>query len=616
MKVLSIIFLLILCSCLGSPSSSRKLSKLTDNIDQGSGSGDGDGAIGGDGGIDSDEDTGQTITRVELRQFIDPNDGNFRTKVTIPKNFSERLYISGLNISSLQDKFIWVRFRLGRDLTEVTLPATVTRVDDIALASLSDLEVLNVDLSSRPFEDIVLSYDLFDYNDYSSGTTPTQDPTSSGLYCRGLAIDYDPTFQSSASNARCDATGETCLYAYAKVVDRGLTDSGTNLSVVPSKAQIDLSDSGYSNDSLAQNLTKCLPDNNDLANLNGVLGTTAAALTIGAVITPGYIYNGPYRPINQANWEITGDALFSAVTSPSGLFANAFTAGDPSTGYTSFLFPRAGLMNFKAGREYFGSTNAFDIRTLQRLLTGGDSIFVDGCNLRAVNYDPNTNEGINSCNVTATVEVLVKDKDAAVTDEPVVISESIDLKLQLSRVSQKDFLGEEILYTSLKNCDASSECGNNECCFNKRCWSKEIVSQCKEDSTSTGNTGIGGTCSSDFDCASLCCNSSTGTCAVHDPVGGVYCSKSPGQTCVAKEFCRQESIRTCFIVKTGFSNGVQTCARRCYQVPTFGNCVDNTCIQPLTPDIPDFDPNDPSFCLQAIDPPTDFSQIQSIIDGI
>ena len=73
---------------------------------------------------------------------------------------------------------------------------------------------------------------------------------------------------------------------------------------------------------------------------------------------------------------------------------------------------------------------------------------------------------------------------------------------------------------------------------------------------------------------------------------------------MTKEFCRKENVYTCFIVKTGFNAQVQqTCTRRCYNVPTFGECTAGVCVPPQIPDVPTFDPNNPD-CSQAIDPPT------------
>lgn len=118
----------------------------------------------------------------------------------------------------------------------------------------------------------------------------------------------------------------------------------------------------------------------------------------------------------------------------------------------------------------------------------------------------------------------------------------------------------------------------------------------------TGKIDVGGNCNSDYECNSLCCNSSTGSCTPHDPTAKdpLFCSKGYGQSCISKEFCKMESIVTCKVVKSGMkADGTQACSLRCPTVPTFGDCIENTCIPPKQPPIPPFDPND---CSKAEDP--------------
>ncbi|MFT6604586.1 MAG: hypothetical protein ACJARO_002109, partial [Bacteriovoracaceae bacterium] len=84
----------------------------------------------------------------------------------------------------------------------------------------------------------------------------------------------------------------------------------------------------------------------------------------------------------------------------------------------------------------------------------------------------------------------------------------------------------------------------------------------------------------------------------------VLCSKAPGQACVAKEWCRQENVPNCLKVKTGTTPAGQvTCALRCYNIPTFGECKNGTCEPPQVPDPDPFDPSDPNNCDSAVDPP-------------
>lgn len=552
--------------------------------------------------------------KVELRHIIDPESGNYRTKVTIPKNFNGYLFLSGLNVTSLSDRLIKVRFKFGREMEPITLPAVVTRGEGITPAT--DIEVLAVNMKSRPFENIRLIYDLFDYNNYWDSTAgaevgePVQDPLDGGLYCRGLKLEHDPTFQITASNPECDGATETCLYAYAKILDGGLVNDATNIRINPSEPQIDVLGTGYSLNSQAEKLKRPLPDNNDPANLAAVLGTTVTSVSYGIpLFSNTYRYEGPYRVLAQNTWHIKNSAVFSPVSGankPKGIFQTSFTPGVIAQGYRSFLFPRATKMSLQAGVEHFSSTDPFDARSLVSggLVSAGETDWMDGSNRRISTFDPYSNETIASCNVTATIEILATDNSG----QEVVLNTSTQVKLQLTRSSTKNYDGQEVLYSSLNSCTNSSACGGNECCFNSRCWSKEIVSQCLEDVDVIGNLATGEQCSSDYECSSFCCNQSTNTCAVHvnSEDQQVLCGKSPGQSCVAKEWCRKENIPKCYVVKTGMTpEGQQLCALRCYNVPTFGNCINRVCVAPIPEPPPAFDPLNPD-CSNAMDPPTGF----------
>ena len=489
----------------------------------------------------------------------------------------------------------------------------------------TDIEVLILDFQDRPFENIRLLYDLFDYNDYRSTTPgvsedvpPTNDPRDGGLYCRGLRLEHDPTFNGTATNTQCDQFGERCLYAYAKIKDSGLIDKSSGIAINPTEPQLDLQGNGYSSEPQSNALKKCLPDNNNIGNFNGVLNTTisgALGWNITEVFGGQYVYKGPFRPIGTSQWEIKGTAILSPVDSSNegmGLFQNSYNGNISSCtpletcadgGFKSFLFPRAGKTSLRSGVEYFGNeTMPFDTKNIHSLLTAGDSQFVDGCNLRVGNFDEYSNENIASCNISATIDLITIDQN---TGQESVLTSSREVKLQLIRASNTDFQGREVLYSSMKSCSTSNACGSSECCFNNRCWSKELVSQCVEDAQVVGNRGVGELCNSDFECSSLCCNQSIGTCAVHLNTEDqqVLCSKSPGQTCVMKEYCREENLTQCFVVKTGTdAQGQQLCALRCYNVPTFGDCINGTCTPPSAPPVPDFDPDNPD-CSTAIDPP-------------
>jgi hypothetical protein len=609
------------------------------------GNGDGQGAGRGDGSIGSASDERFRSGRAEIRHVVDPFDGTYKTKVTIPKNFQGYFYLSGLNITSLSDRIITVRFKFGRDYEVIEVPATIGRGQGII--PQTDIEVIILDMNSRPFENLRLPYDLFDYNNYKDGAltetlSPTQDPRNGGLYCRGLNVVDDPTFEGSVNKVSCNQEGDRCLYSYAKIRDAGLFDS-TGISIIPSEPQIDFSGNGLDNDSVSNALKKCLPEKVSVSSLNSVLGTNLPShtdLTINPqVVMNGatYTYRGPYRMTTPSSWSITSGALLSVdnkainvscnsdfecatgccnrdtrmcVASssemcdgrgPSGLFKSL----NGAVYSESFLFPRAGKMELGANVEHMGSADPFDLRNPVSSPVSANSEWMDGCNMRVGNYDSYTNEGIGSCNVTASIELITRDP---VSGEVEVIdgTSTNKVKIQIVRPSLTNYQGREVLYTAMKTCSSSKACGSGECCYNNRCWSKELVSQCLEDTLSAGNLGIGQSCSTDYQCSSFCCNGSTGTCAVHinTSTEQVLCGKSPGQQCVAKEWCRKEDVPECMVVKTVRDpvSGKQQCALRCYNVPTFGECRNGICIPPVAKEIPPFDPANPD-CSNAEDPP-------------
>ncbi|MBT3586675.1 MAG: hypothetical protein HN509_17325 [Halobacteriovoraceae bacterium] len=610
-------------SCVENGGVRAKKSSTKDGVNGSNGGGsNGPGAGPGDGGLGGAdlEEFPNGIT--ELRHIIDPFDGNYKTKVTIPKNFKGYLYLSGLNVTALNEKVVKVRFNFGRELEPIIIPAVIGR--GTGITPQTDIEVLILDMNNQPFNNIRLLYDLFDYNDYrdTSGDevkTPTLNPRNGGLFCRGLKLEDDPTFQGSSANGFCDSAGEKCNYAYAKVVDSGLLEGG--IAKLPTEPQIDISGNGYASESLSTSLKKCLPDNNDRANfftsVNQTL-TGAGSMSVGENVIFGattFTYNGPFRPLAESQWEIRTGAYFSEVSSSTpatGLFQKTMDT-TANGGINSFLFPRVFKMNLTAGVSHLSSITPFDlvstasndaVRGLDPgLVVSTSTSFMAGCNGRVTNFDEFTNEGIGSCNVSATIEILSRDIESG---RDVVLSTSKDVKIQLIRPSLTNFEGNEVLYSAMNACSNSQACGANTCCFNQRCWGKDIVSQCLEDANVIGNGGVGAVCSSDFQCSSLCCNQSTGTCAVHlnSADQKVFCSKSPGQSCVAKEYCRQENVPNCFIVKTGLDQqGTPTCALRCYNVPTHGECRNGICIPPSPPGVPIFDPLNPD-CTDAIDPPT------------
>ena len=211
-----------------------------------------------------------------------------------------------------------------------------------------------------------------------------------------------------------------------------------------------------------------------------------------------------------------------------------------------------------------------------------------GCSKRMSEFDEFSKEGIQSCNVTAKIEIL-----ALEDGNEFVMDTNIETKLQVIRRSVKNYLGEEVLYTSMKSCSSSSMCASDECCFNDRCWHNSLVSQCKENDDVFGYLQVGERCNTDLECSSFCCNPSSQVCRVHTNTSSeqVLCSKPPESSCISKEFCRKENIVNCFIVTTGIDPlGNPECALRCYNMPTHGDCINNKCSAPTQPTIPVFDP--------------------------
>ena len=651
---------LLLTSCLFKPEvRSVRPILAKDDVAGGGGvpSGDGSGVLPGEGRVENPLDSIIHQGKAELRHIVDPFTGTYKTKVTLPKNFRGPLYISGLNVSSLSQHLLSVRFYFGRELGIVEIPATVGRAPGII--PQTDIEVLILDMDSRPFENIRLFYDLYDYNDYDSDddgiefgegdrpNIPIVDAGDGGLYCRGLKLEHDPTFQATAANALCDEPGERCLYAYAKVKDSGLVDED-GLYMVPRHPHVSLGLSQNPEDSLQTALETGLPDLNSQIffenvfklNLNSRMELnfpSGSTLGFGDVVEvvnnlesppvrTAYTYRGPYRPINLREWEIKHKAISSDIrtkgTAPTGLFqgfADNTTgesrydclgvtrgSGCAHRGVRSFLFPRAGTMSLRSGVEHYASDSPLygtGGRGHKSLFSGGESGYMDGVNLRVSNYDSFTNVGMGSCNVTAMIDVLAKNPSDGTTT---TLTSNKAIKLQLVRPRTNNSEGKDVLYTSIKNCSGSSNCGHDECCYNSRCWSRSLVSQCLEDASTVGNLAVGESCRNDLECSSLCCNSFSGTCAVHTNQGGknIFCSKLAGETCVAQDWCRKEYLSRCFVVKTGFDpNGKQLCALRCDNVPTSSSCSDGTCQPPVPYTIPPFDPDNPN-CEEAQDPPS------------
>ena len=116
MKKIGLILLLLLSfySC-EDISGTRPLETLKDDVVGDIGGGDGNGAVPGDGTVGQDQ-TEFIEAKVEIRHLIEPkvddnsDGGAYKRKLTIPKNFDGHLYVAGINISTLSEKNLKVRF--------------------------------------------------------------------------------------------------------------------------------------------------------------------------------------------------------------------------------------------------------------------------------------------------------------------------------------------------------------------------------------------------------------------------------------------------------------------------------------------------------------------------
>lgn len=596
----------ILVSCVES-TQTRTATTGSSNVTGGTGGTDsGNNLTGEDDGIDGDEDA--VIAKVELRHLIEPKiedddgGGSYKRKLTLPKNYNGLLYLAGINISSLHSERIVARFKFGLDKSAIEVETTVSTAP--GLTPQTKIEVLVLDLRSKPFDDIQLIYDLYDYNSYDfTGATSgaLSEPVSSNrddnLYCRGLELSDDPTFTGSIADA-CSDSNDICKYAYVKVVDKGLVESGSpNIPYIPSEINVQSGNVSYYDDEDSIKVDRCLPDELQ-ASYTYDLSTSltfndSTATTIDGV---DYFYMGPYRSINTDNWHMSSDAL----TGEYGVFGSIFS-NDLQFGYNSKLFPRYTQFNLIKNTEYLGASIADDTKALLSMSANGTSTYLDGCNERVRTIDDITGEHIGSCNVTATIEIVAIADDGTET----VVDITDEVKLQLVKPEQLNSSNENVLLSSFQQCSSSNQCGSDSCCINKRCWSKTLVSQCVEDLPNYGNLITGETCGSDYECSSLCCDKISGTCQPHDTIATtpVYCAKSSGQSCVAKEWCQKHPVTTCGIIKTGTDPfGNVTCALRCITAEVFGECVASDgigaaiCTPPEQPDSPTFDPTDPDRC--------------------
>ena len=599
----------------------------------------------------------EEIPRVELRHLIQPNlkgtnrysngtglngGGSYVTKLSLPKNYAGFMYLAGINITSLMNTHVTVRFRFGVNRHPIDIPATITQAPGIT--PQTNINVLVMDLRGAPFRNLLLPYDLYDYKDYEidpvtqkivNTDSIIQDNLDTNLYCRGLALEDDPTFTGvGACDGIQDQNGqpsEECLYAYAKVDDQSLVkiSNGTQTSITPSYPQVkSTSSANYYADSIADlilrpSLDTIPTDTNNPNVFSSYLFRKEGADEIrfdnflGQVLSDGYEYRyrGPYRLRNTQQWHFNFanlDGIKRLFRKGAWVDYNGAVFGrlpdDPGVStnlnyfnrlyFNSYKYPLMTKLQLNAGVGHLSSTDLYGPRTDTTLPISGDTQWMDGSNARAQGIN-SQGEHIGSCNVTSTIEVLAFDENG----NQYVVASSIDVKLQLVRPTQMQTdSGSQVLYENYKRCTSNSTCASGECCFTDRCWSDTLVSQCFNEGSTQGSRNTGSSCQSDLECKSLCCNS--GRCADHNSATGVFCGKPSGTTCIAKEWCQKVPITRCYIIRTGSTpTGQVTCAQQCYQVEEHGECMNGTCLAPTQPTIPTFDPNAEGACDDAITPP-------------
>lgn len=558
---------------------------------------------------------------VEIRHLVEPvvdsntAGGAYLKKLTIPKDYKGKLYLAGINLASLNGKNIKVRFHLGLDRTPVTIPADIGTTP--GLINGTSISVLVLNLSHRPFLNLKLKYDLYDYNEYefdgSNSATALADAVSynrdTKLFCRGLRLDDDPSFNGAGV---CSSGSDICKYAYAKVLDQGLSyqDGSLSIATTPSRPMIANTGVDYYQDSDQEILTRCLPSNplaqNAATGSDFVFNGDHSFSLFGTQTIDGinYEYRGPFRVNDIGQWQIAPDS--SATINKFGLFRP--TTGVASDYFNALLFPRYIKKRLSTGTQYLGSTFANEAKVLQTAAASGLSKWIDGCSER-VSSRNFQGEHMGSCDVSADIEVIQVNENG----EESVITSTSEVKLQLVRDSYESLSSIEVTDPSFASCSSTAQCGGDECCINNRCWDKTIVSSCVEDEPSYGNSITGASCDNDYECASLCCQS--GQCQVHDGEDNL-CSKSLGAACVAKDWCAKQPVNRCFIVKTGVdSQGEVQCSLQCFTNPESGDCKNGVCVAPKTPERPVYDPTDPNRCSDACDPPDFTNGVFSINCG-
>jgi hypothetical protein len=339
----------------------------------------------GDGSDQRGDDDIVADPKVEIRHLIEPkvdddsDAGTYLRKLTIPKNYDGLLYVAGINMGTLSSDVIKVRFNFGVDRSAIEIPATVSTAS--GLIPQTSIQVLILDMKGKPFNNVNLRYDLYDYNDYdflgSSEASALSEPVNFNrdkfLYCRGLRLEDDNTFDGDPS-VGCSQESDTCKHTYIKVVDQGLVrDDTVDIPVIPEFSQTDSMGTGYYSDDTDVALGKCLPDApasfrfSDTVVFNSFNDIEA----IGGV---NYIYRGPYRAINLDGWEVFG----SAITGEYGIFrefestaVQAVTTATPSVTYNGVT------VNIGIGQDVcasFSEDCSTDALVAQRVAFGFNNI--------------------------------------------------------------------------------------------------------------------------------------------------------------------------------------------------------------------------------------------------
>lgn len=567
----------------------------------------------------------EVVPEVELTHFIDPLDGSYSRKLTLPRNFDGHLFLAGLNLATLADKALKVRFTFGKEKTPVMLTATVGKGQGATANTIVD--VLMVDLQGQnQLYSVQLFYDLFDYNQYdfdtiaAGGGDVAQSNRDPGLYCRGLLLDDDPTFTGSTCNASSTGPEGACLYSYASIKDKGLEKeftTGSYVYTVPSEPHISAQvNAPYYQNTDSIMTKRCLQDFTPTATLNWLtppnyvyssLETFNSFDDIINIAGTNYRYSGPYRAVNIAQWALPA-GVDSALFGRYGIFRKSLRDGLALSekirgGVVSNLFPRYTKKNISSNVEHLATslaTTPGEEKSIQNLASSGKSNWMDGCNARVTSWSQVTGEHIGSCNVTGKVEVLYYDFQL---NKNILLLESKKLKLQLVRPAVINSNGEDVLASTFSYCSSNTQCGSDSCCFNNRCWSKDIISQCLDETSNTGGYPSGAACSSDLQCASLCCDQTSGVCNVHqnsNEQNPVLCNKNPGQACIAQDWCAKQIVPECYVVDTG--PGADGCMYQCFNVERSGNCTNNYCVTPTPRPSDPWNPSDPNRCANERQP--------------